>query len=183
MTLLFSHPTSPSTRFHTLSLFHSPSCYIMSGSKLDRASWSKGVIVGSHTMLRILRTIAPWPYFLTSSALKFLPFGGLNSYFDSSQLPTQYSPWSGAVRSAGSSSTLFAIVEHNSEDIQGTCQDAMSAQCVGALVARAEKVDVMGLGSVQACEKLGRAFGETVDSACTAFADGNSWSGLSVKRE
>lgn len=69
------------------------------------------------------------------------------------------------------------------EEAQGTCQDAMNAQCVSALVARAEKVDVTGLGSEEACAKLESAFKETVDDVCTVFADGNTWTGVSVKRE
>lgn len=59
----------------------------------------------------------------------------------------------------------------------------MNAQCVSALVARAEKVDVAGLGSVEACAKLESTFKETVDSACVGFADGNTWTGVSVKRK
>ncbi|KAG4442087.1 hypothetical protein IFR05_002424 [Cadophora sp. M221] len=67
------------------------------------------------------------------------------------------------------------------EDAQGTCQEALNAQCVGALVARAEKVDVAGLGSAEACMKLESAFKETVDFARVGFADGDRWTGVSVK--
>ncbi|PVH88140.1 hypothetical protein DL98DRAFT_525403 [Cadophora sp. DSE1049] len=67
------------------------------------------------------------------------------------------------------------------EEAQGTCQEALNSQCVSALVDRAEKVDVVGLGSADACTKLDASFKETVDSACTVFANGNIWSGLSVK--
>ena len=71
----------------------------------------------------------------------------------------------------------------NVEEAQGTCQEALNPQCVDALIDRAEKVDVAGLGSADACAKLEASFKETVDSACTVFANGNVWSGLSVKRK
>lgn len=71
----------------------------------------------------------------------------------------------------------------NVEEAQGTCQEALNPQCVDALIDRAEKVDVAGLGSADACAKLETSFKETVDSACTVFANGNVWSGLSVKRK
>jgi len=71
----------------------------------------------------------------------------------------------------------------NVEEAQGTCQEALNPQCVSALVDRAEKVDVVGLGSSDACAKLEASFKETVDSACTVFANGNVWNGLSVKRK
>ncbi|KAH6720774.1 hypothetical protein BKA61DRAFT_652152 [Leptodontidium sp. MPI-SDFR-AT-0119] len=75
----------------------------------------------------------------------------------------------------------IAFPNSNIEEAQGTCQETMNAQCVSALVARAEKVDVAGLGSVEACAKLESTFKETVDSACVGFADGNTWTGVSVK--
>lgn len=37
---------------------------------------------------------------------------------------------------------------------QGTCAEAMSAECVEAMVEQARGVDVAGLGAVGACEKV-----------------------------
>ncbi|KAH7327217.1 hypothetical protein BKA65DRAFT_64303 [Rhexocercosporidium sp. MPI-PUGE-AT-0058] len=78
-------------------------------------------------------------------------------------------------------SKKVSFASSNVEEAQGTCQDAMNAQCVTALVARAEKVDITGLGNVEACAKLENSFKETVDSACTVFADGDKWNAIIVK--
>lgn len=67
------------------------------------------------------------------------------------------------------------------KEAQGTCQEAIGAECVNALVERATLVDVKGLGNVEACTKLETAFKENLDPACKYIATGSNWTGLSVK--
>ncbi|KPM38674.1 hypothetical protein AK830_g7876 [Neonectria ditissima] len=61
---------------------------------------------------------------------------------------------------------------------QGTCEDAMSKECVSALTSRAEDLDVDGLSSKEACKKLQEEFEDNLDSECSSFADGSKWVGL-----
>jgi hypothetical protein len=68
-------------------------------------------------------------------------------------------------------------------EAEGDCQEALSGDCVSALVKRATDLDVSGLGSVDACSKLEDAFKNNLDSACRSFALGNSWGDISVKRK
>lgn len=67
------------------------------------------------------------------------------------------------------------------QEAQGTCQDAMSSDCVNALITRAVAVNVSGLGSADACSMLQATFNDHLDSACASFATGSSWTGLSLK--
>jgi hypothetical protein len=69
------------------------------------------------------------------------------------------------------------------EQAQGTCQEAMSPDCVNALIKRATDLDVSGLGSADVCKKLQTAFDENLDSVCSSFADGSKWLGLGVRRK
>ncbi|CAM1509597.1 Fc.00g033360.m01.CDS01 [Cosmosporella sp. VM-42] len=65
---------------------------------------------------------------------------------------------------------------------QGTCDEAMSEKCVSAIVSRAEGVDLDGLSSEDACEKLQKEFEDNLDSECAPFADGSKWVGLKSTR-
>ena len=61
---------------------------------------------------------------------------------------------------------------------QGTCQEALGADCVSALVARAKAVDVKGLSPDSACAKLQQEFIANLDTACSRFARGTRWDGV-----
>ncbi|GAB1315584.1 hypothetical protein MFIFM68171_05794 [Madurella fahalii] len=63
---------------------------------------------------------------------------------------------------------------------QGTCQQAMSEECVSALVTRAKAVDLDGLSGEAACERLQQDFSSNFDSACSSFATGSRWSGITA---
>lgn len=64
---------------------------------------------------------------------------------------------------------------------EGTCDDAMLNKCVDALTTRAEKLDVSGLGSSAACDKLQTAFTENFDLDCElSSTTGKNWSGITV---
>lgn len=60
----------------------------------------------------------------------------------------------------------------------GTCKEALSDDCVSALVDRAKAVDLKGLSNTDACAKLQRDFSDNLDSACSKFATGKSWAGI-----
>ncbi|KAK4101896.1 hypothetical protein N658DRAFT_485766 [Parathielavia hyrcaniae] len=66
---------------------------------------------------------------------------------------------------------------------KGTCSDAMTDDCISALVDRAKKVDLDGLSGAAACERLQQDFADNFDSACAAFApaSSSSWSGITAK--
>jgi len=81
----------------------------------------------------------------------------------------------------GQVSDRVSFNDSSVQEAQGTCQDAMSTDCVSALIKRATLVDVQGLGSAEACSKLETTFQETLDPACETFATGRNWTGLSVK--
>lgn len=64
---------------------------------------------------------------------------------------------------------------------KGTCRDAMTDDCISALVDRAKKVDLNSLSSTDACKKLQSDFNNNLDSACTGVAGGSSWVGIQAK--
>ncbi|KAL2194406.1 hypothetical protein P885DRAFT_43191 [Corynascus similis CBS 632.67] len=64
---------------------------------------------------------------------------------------------------------------------QGTCGQALSDSCVSALTDRAKKVDLKGLSSRAACEKMQKDFSDNLDSACSAVAQGDRWTGIKAK--
>lgn len=63
---------------------------------------------------------------------------------------------------------------------QGTCAEALSEGCVAEMLSRAAGVDVRGLGSEEACERVKGAFENgVVDGECRDFfSAGGSWRGL-----
>lgn len=63
----------------------------------------------------------------------------------------------------------------------GTCESAMSKDCVEAIIERANDLDYDGLDSNEACEKLAQEFDKNLDSECKSFAPGKSWSNITVK--
>jgi hypothetical protein len=85
-----------------------------------------------------------------------------------------FSKFNNAVKFKGNDSTP--------EVNQGTCQDAISSDCINALTKRATDLDVNGLGSSDACAKLEKSFNENFDDACKGYSskDGG-WEGISVK--
>lgn len=68
------------------------------------------------------------------------------------------------------------------QEAEGTCEEAMSTDCVNALINRAIAVNVSGLSTSDACRKIQTSFQEGVDSACASFATGSRWTGLTVER-
>lgn len=66
---------------------------------------------------------------------------------------------------------------------EGTCSDALSAECVAALTRRAEGVDLGGLGGQKGCDKLQEEFvGGGLDSECAQFATREGkWSGVRAR--
>lgn len=66
---------------------------------------------------------------------------------------------------------------------QGTCAEALSEGCVAKMVSRAAGVDVRGLGSEEACERVKGAFENgVVDGECRDFfSAGGSWRGLEAR--
>ncbi|KAK4244328.1 hypothetical protein C7999DRAFT_35329 [Corynascus novoguineensis] len=64
---------------------------------------------------------------------------------------------------------------------QGTCGQALSDSCVSALTDRAKKVDLKGLSRRAACEKMQKDFSDNLDSACSAVAQGDRWTGIKAK--
>jgi hypothetical protein len=61
---------------------------------------------------------------------------------------------------------------------QGTCQQALSTDCVAALVAQAKKVDAKSLSVGSACAALQTEFRSNLNPACTKFATGTRWNGI-----
>jgi hypothetical protein len=66
---------------------------------------------------------------------------------------------------------------------QGTCEDAMSKECVAALNRRASRIDYKGLSSSEACDKLESDLADNLDEECDSFANGSRWSALVAKRK
>ncbi|KAH6618223.1 hypothetical protein B0J18DRAFT_468525 [Chaetomium sp. MPI-SDFR-AT-0129] len=72
---------------------------------------------------------------------------------------------------------------------EGTCSDALSSECVAALMRRAEGVDLAGLAGQEACDKLrgefvgGGAAGGGLDEECARFVTGDQrrWSGVRAR--
>lgn len=63
----------------------------------------------------------------------------------------------------------------------GTCGQALTDSCVSALVDRAKAVDLDGLSSTAACQKLGRDFSDNLDAKCSSFATGKKWTGIKAQ--
>ena len=68
---------------------------------------------------------------------------------------------------------------------RGTCEEALGADCVQALTSRAEALDVRGLGSTEACEKLRQDLeGSPIDPVCAKAANTvGKWSGVVARRK
>lgn len=64
---------------------------------------------------------------------------------------------------------------------EGICEDAMGSQCVTALREHAEKLDVNGLGTSEACTKLEKDLNDNFDDICQVVAKSLLWSYLTVK--
>ncbi|KAK4183178.1 hypothetical protein QBC35DRAFT_394398 [Podospora australis] len=59
---------------------------------------------------------------------------------------------------------------------QGTCGDAMTSNCVNAILERAKSVDLSGFRDTDdACERLEKEFEDNLDAACQSFATGSKW--------
>ncbi len=73
---------------------------------------------------------------------------------------------------------------NNSATLVGTCNDALNADCVNALLAQAtEAASSFGTFSdAEACERLQSDFTSRLVSQCTQFATGNNWQGVEVRR-
>ncbi|KAK4135049.1 hypothetical protein BT67DRAFT_379092 [Trichocladium antarcticum] len=63
----------------------------------------------------------------------------------------------------------------------GTCAQALTDSCVSALVDRAKAVDLDGLSSTAACQKLGRDLSDNLDTECSSFATGKKWTGIKAQ--
>jgi hypothetical protein len=66
--------------------------------------------------------------------------------------------------------------------VQGTCQQAMSSDCVSALIGRAKAVNFQGLPIDDACKKLQGEFHVNLDPVCSRFATGSQWGGIVTAR-
>jgi hypothetical protein len=72
-------------------------------------------------------------------------------------------------------------VSFGNEDVaraQGTCQQALSSECVATLIARAKIVNARGVSSENACAELQKEFQANLDPACAKFATGTRWDGI-----
>ncbi|RSL40114.1 hypothetical protein CEP53_013581 [Fusarium sp. AF-6] len=78
---------------------------------------------------------------------------------------------SGAVGFQGSSRTS-----------QGTCEDAMSKDCVAALNKQAAAVDVEGLSAKDACDKVKDELLENMDPDCYSWARDRDWNNITAVR-
>ena len=63
---------------------------------------------------------------------------------------------------------------------KGTCQEALTTECVDALTKRALGVDLSGLSNVDACKKLQTAFTDNMDAACTSKTQTGKWREVTV---
>lgn len=72
----------------------------------------------------------------------------------------------------------FGTEDDDQSTTQGTCKDAMSEECVSALITRAEALDLEGLSSKEACATLEKVFQDNLDSECASAATGSKWAGL-----
>ncbi|KAJ9131159.1 hypothetical protein NKR23_g11842 [Pleurostoma richardsiae] len=94
-------------------------------------------------------------------------------------------PASADLSGTGSCAVFFTQV---SEDVtfgdgdssitQGTCAQAMSAECVSALTTRALNANVSGLASEDACAALQVEFENNLDASCARYATGTQWTGV-----
>lgn len=71
----------------------------------------------------------------------------------------------------------------SSRTSQGTCEDAMSRDCVAALNRQAAAVDIEGLSAKDACEKVKDDLLETVDSDCYLWARDRDWNNITAVRK
>ncbi|KAJ4329422.1 hypothetical protein N0V84_000056 [Fusarium piperis] len=63
---------------------------------------------------------------------------------------------------------------------QGTCEDAMSKNCVAALNKQAAAVDVEGLSAKDACTKVKDELLETMDPDCYSWARDRDWNNITA---
>ena len=66
---------------------------------------------------------------------------------------------------------------------KGTCQDALTTECVDALTKRALEVDLSGLANGDACKKLQTAFTDNMDVACISKTQTGKWREVTVTCE
>ncbi|KAI8671685.1 hypothetical protein NCS57_00644300 [Fusarium keratoplasticum] len=66
----------------------------------------------------------------------------------------------------------------SSRTSQGTCEDAMSKDCVAALNKQAAAVEVEGLSAKDACDKVKDELLETIDPDCYSWARGRDWNNI-----
>ncbi|CAM1502185.1 Fc.00g041690.m01.CDS01 [Cosmosporella sp. VM-42] len=69
----------------------------------------------------------------------------------------------------------------DTEETEGTCEDALSKDCVEALNKRAKEVDVDGLSPKASCSKVQKALSDNLDSACSSFAGGSKWTNVTAQ--
>lgn len=78
-------------------------------------------------------------------------------------------------------SDLVVFPNNNNTGIsEGTCDEAMTSKCTKALREQAEKVDVNGLGTSEACAKIQTDFIENFNFDCEGIATGRNWTGITV---
>ncbi|KAL2693659.1 hypothetical protein Neosp_000220 [[Neocosmospora] mangrovei] len=68
----------------------------------------------------------------------------------------------------------------SSSTSQGTCEDAMSKDCVAALNRQAAAVDVEGLSAKDACDKVKDELLETMDPDCYLWARDRDWNNITA---
>lgn len=71
--------------------------------------------------------------------------------------------------------------DDNPKRSQGTCRQALTDDCVSALLDRAKAVDISGLSGTAVCERLQSNFSSNLDSACASFTVGSRWTGITAQ--
>ncbi|RSL80405.1 hypothetical protein CEP51_006607 [Fusarium floridanum] len=72
------------------------------------------------------------------------------------------------------------VFQGSSRTSQGTCEDAMSKDCVAALNKQAAAVDVDGLSAKDACSKVKDDLLETMDPDCYSWARDRDWNNITA---
>lgn len=74
---------------------------------------------------------------------------------------------------------MFGEKSDDVSTTQGTCAEALSDDCVEALISHAEGFNVTGDSTNEdTCKKLQKDFEDNFDKACGSFADGKTWVNL-----
>ena len=67
------------------------------------------------------------------------------------------------------------------EESVGTCENAMSSECVKALNTRAREVDISNLNPDEACSKVRKELEGNFDSVCADFTRNSTWLNTTAK--